>query len=74
VPVTEAVVRRIDVSSFDDPRRACTITGPAGDMWLAHHGWTPGAVGYRAGGARSLRFATLQWDEGRVTMDGAASH
>jgi hypothetical protein len=31
------------------PGGACVITGPAGDMWLAHHAWTPGAIGYRSG-------------------------
>jgi beta-xylosidase len=56
------------------PGGACIVTGPAGDMWLAHHAWTPGMVGYGAGGARSLRFATLQWDHGRLTVGGAASH
>ena len=44
------------------PGGATVITGPAGDMWLAHHGWAPGVVGYTAGGVRSLRFASLAWD------------
>jgi hypothetical protein len=35
------------------PGGACVITAPVGDIWLAHHAWTPGAIGYRHGGARS---------------------
>jgi Glycosyl hydrolases family 43 len=47
-------------SQVAGPGGACVITGPAGDMWLAHHAWTPGAIGYRSGGARSLHFAALR--------------
>jgi hypothetical protein len=47
--------------SVAGPGGATVITGPAGDMWLAHHGWTPGIIGYPTGGARSLRFASLRW-------------
>jgi hypothetical protein len=43
------------------PDGACVVNGPTGDQWLAYHAWTPGAVGYDAGGARSLRFASLVW-------------
>jgi hypothetical protein len=52
------------------PGGACVITGPAGDLWLAHHGWTQGAVGYGSGGARSLHFTALQWDGTRLTLHG----
>jgi beta-xylosidase len=48
------------------PGGGSVVVGPAGDLWLAHHGWTPGSVGYRAGGARSLRFAPLVWDGSRL--------
>lgn len=50
------------------PGGATVITGPAGDMWLAHHGWAPGVIGYAAGGARSLRFASLRWDGAQLTV------
>jgi beta-xylosidase len=50
------------------PGGATVITGPAGDMWLAHHGWTPGVVGYAAGGARHLGFASLRWDGAQLTV------
>jgi beta-xylosidase len=50
------------------PGGASVIAGPAGDMWLAHHGWTPGAIGYAAGGVRSLRFAPLSWDGARMVV------
>jgi beta-xylosidase len=52
------------------PGGASVITGPAGDLWLAHHGWTEGAVGYGSGGTRSLHFASLQWDRTRLTVQG----
>jgi beta-xylosidase len=50
------------------PGGASVIVGPAGDMWLVHHGWAPGAVGYRAGGARSVRFASLTWDGAKLSV------
>ena len=50
------------------PGGATVISGPAGDMWLAHHGWTPNAIGYPAGGARSLRFESLRWDGAQLTV------
>jgi hypothetical protein len=50
------------------PGGACVIAGPAGDMWLAHHAWTPGAIGYQASGARSLHFTALRWDGSRLTL------
>jgi beta-xylosidase len=50
------------------PGGASVIVGPAGDMWLVHHGWVPGAVGYGAGGARSVRFASLTWDGAALSV------
>jgi beta-xylosidase len=52
------------------PGGASVITGPAGDMWLAHHGWTQDAVGYGSGGTRSLHFTPLHWDGTRLTIHG----
>ncbi len=51
------------------PGGACVVVGPAGDRWLAYHSWASHAVGYDAGGVRSLRFASLTWrgDEPVVT-------
>jgi beta-xylosidase len=49
-------------SGVAGPGGACVIIGPAGDMWLVYHAWTPDRIGYRAGGARSLHFAALRWD------------
>ena len=40
---------------------ASVLTGPAGDHWLAYHAWTPDAISYANGGARSVRFASLTW-------------
>ena len=54
--------------SVAGPGGASVVTGPAGDVWLAHHGWAPGAVGYDAGGARSLRFVALTWDGARLAV------
>ncbi len=36
-----------------------------GDLRMAYHGWTPGAVGYEHGGARSLRIARVGFAAGR---------
>jgi beta-xylosidase len=55
-------------ASVAGPGGATVITGPAGDMWLAHHGWAPGFIGYAAGGARSLRFASLRWNGAQFTV------
>jgi beta-xylosidase len=55
-------------SEVAGPGGACVITSPAGEMWLAHHAWTPGAIGYGASGARSLRFAVLRWDGSRLAI------
>ena len=43
------------------PGGACLVTGPAGDHWLAYHGWSTRAIGYINGGTRSLHFASLTW-------------
>jgi Glycosyl hydrolases family 43 len=55
-------------SEVAGPGGACVITGPAGDLWLAHHAWTPGAIGYQASGARSLHFTALRWDGSHLTL------
>jgi beta-xylosidase len=55
-------------SGVAGPGGACVITGPAGDMWLAYHAWTPDAIGYRAGGARSLHFTALRRDGYRLAV------
>jgi hypothetical protein len=47
---------------------ASVVTGPAGDHWLAYHAWTPGAIGYDSGGARSLRFASLTWEVDQLAV------
>jgi hypothetical protein len=53
---------------------ACVITGPAGDMWLVYHAWTPDRIGYPAGGARSLHFAALRWDVYGLAVATTAAH
>ena len=50
------------------PGGATVIVGPADDMWLVHHGWAPGVVGYGTGGARSVHFASLTWDGARLSV------
>jgi beta-xylosidase len=54
--------------SVAGPGGATVITGPAGDVWLAHHGWAPEVIGYAAGGVRSLRFTSLRWDGAQLTV------
>jgi beta-xylosidase len=46
------------------PGGACLVSGPDGTRWLAYHAWTPGAIGYSAGGRRSLRFAAIHEADG----------
>jgi beta-xylosidase len=73
-PCTKATTERPLHSSnrnIAGPGGACLIAGPAGDLWFAHHAWTPGAIGYRAGGARSLHFTPLHWDGTRLTVQRA---
>ncbi|HLI25228.1 MAG TPA: glycoside hydrolase family 43 protein [Acidimicrobiales bacterium] len=40
----------------------------AGALRLAYHAWTPGQVGYRAGGQRTLRIGHLAVDGGRLRL------
>ncbi|HZA85504.1 MAG TPA: glycoside hydrolase family 43 protein [Acidimicrobiales bacterium] len=47
---------------------ASVVPGPAGDHWLAYHAWTPGAIGYDNGGARSVRFGSLTWDANQLVV------
>ena len=35
---------------------------------MAYHAWTPGAVGYAAGGVRSLHIAGIDFDDGRPRL------
>ena len=41
------------------------FTDGDGALRMAYHAWTPGKVGYRAGGARSLRIASIEFVGGR---------
>ena len=41
------------------------FTDTDGALWMACHAWTPGAVGYAAGGARSLRVTGIGFEGGR---------
>jgi hypothetical protein len=52
----------------DGPGGACVVSGPAHEQWLAYHAWTGGAVGYDQGGARTLRFAALTWQDGQPVV------
>lgn len=45
------------------------FTDSDGAVQMAYHAWTPGAVGYAAGGARSLRIASIRFVNGRPTID-----
>ena len=47
---------------------ASILTGPAGDHWLAYHAWSPGAIGYHSGGARSVRFASIAWESNQLVV------
>ena len=66
-PCTKATVDAAAARQRGDqagPGGACLVTGPAGDHWLAYHGWTARAIGYINGGTRSLHFASLTWQDG----------
>jgi beta-xylosidase len=70
-PCTKVTFDRPLLESAGDqagPGGACLVTGPAGDQWLAYHAWTPGAIGYDASGARTLRFAALTWRVGQPVV------
>jgi hypothetical protein len=70
-PCTKVTTERpLHASGTEDagPGGACTFTPPAGDVWLAYHAWTPGAVGYGSGGRRSLRFALLRSVQGSLAV------
>ena len=44
------------------------FSAPDGSLWMAYHAWTPGKVGYAAGGARSLHVDRLEFVEGRPVL------
>lgn len=44
------------------------FTDSSGAIWMAYHAWTPGTVGYRGGGARSLRLARVEFVGGRPAL------
>ncbi|HEX6238387.1 MAG TPA: glycoside hydrolase family 43 protein [Acidimicrobiales bacterium] len=70
-PCTKATAEAPLLASEGDqagPGGACVLSGPAGDDWLAYHAWTPDAIGYDAGGARSLHFAPLAWPNGQPAV------
>src|SRR5579871_4915427 len=48
------------------------VTDQLGATWMSYAGWDPSAVGYTAGGRRTLRFASLSFRGGRPVLDGVA--
>ncbi len=44
------------------------FTDASGALWMAYHAWAPGRVGYRGGGARSLRIAPVGFEGGRPVL------
>jgi beta-xylosidase len=46
-------------SGESGPGALDTFEGPGGELWATYHAW-PGAVGYGAGGVRTMRVARLQ--------------
>jgi hypothetical protein len=71
-PETHRTAQQNDaVAAFDldaGPGGAVIVTDNAGQQWLAYHAWPPDAVGYDAGGVRSLRFAALTWSHGSPVL------
>jgi beta-xylosidase len=47
-------------SATAGPGGAEVFTDHQGGRWVAYHGWTAGSVGYRSGGARSLRLDRIE--------------
>jgi beta-xylosidase len=67
-PFRKATRRRPWLAADDEaagPGGQEFFTDAAGTRWMAYHAWTPGRIGYRAGGARSLRLARLVFYDGR---------
>jgi beta-xylosidase len=48
------------------PGGAEVFTDRRGSHWVAYHGWTAGLVGYRNGGARSLRLDRISLTPGQL--------
>jgi len=66
-PFLKVTRRRPWFGSFgegDGPGGQEFFTDPSGAVFMAYHAWTPGTVGYGAGGARSLRIARLEFRHG----------
>ncbi len=61
-------------SSVAGPGGAEVFTDLGGRRWLAYHGWSASAVGYRKGGARSLRLGRVEvLGEAAVASEGLAA-
>ena len=45
------------------------FTDAAGELRMAYHAWTPGVIGYGAGGARSLRISRVRFVDGRPVVE-----
>jgi hypothetical protein len=50
------------------PGGAEVFSDREGRRWVAYHGWTAGAVGYRNGGARRLRLDRVELAADAVAM------
>jgi beta-xylosidase len=46
------------------------FTDASGGVWLAYHAWSQPAVGYAAGGARSLRLDRVSFEAGAIVIHG----
>lgn len=50
------------------PGGASFASGPDGQLWMAAHGWTPGAVGYKNRGKRQLRVEPVDVSSGAPAL------
>lgn len=57
-------------SAVAGPGGSCAFTDSAGGWWIAYHAWTPNAIGYDAGGLRTLRIDRLRFVAGLAVVDG----
>ncbi len=58
------------VAGAAGPGGEAFFTDPAGKLWIAYHAWAQPAVGYGAGGVRSLRVDRVSLDGDAVVVRG----
>lgn len=73
-PYTKApenpIVATSDDASAAGPGHQTIVEGPGGGLWLAYHAWDKEAIGYDAGGVRTMWLDELVLQDGTARVDG----